>query len=63
VTVKSGAEVYKAQEESEDMYASIDRVYDKLERQIRKAKGTVLARKRAAGDERRMRQRGGEGRG
>ncbi len=57
VTVKSGGEVYKARDTSEDMYASLDKVYDKLERQIRKAKGTVLARKRAAGDERRTRRR------
>jgi putative sigma-54 modulation protein len=53
VTLKSGPDVYKGREESEDMYASIDRVYDKLERQIRKSKGTQRARKRAAGDERR----------
>ena len=53
VTLKSGGDVYKGREESEDMYASIDRVYDKLERQIRKSKGTSRARKRGAGDERR----------
>jgi putative sigma-54 modulation protein len=35
VDLHSGSEHYHAHEESEDMYASIDKVIDKLERQIR----------------------------
>lgn len=35
VDLHAGGEHYHAHEESEDMYASIDRVVDKLERQIR----------------------------
>jgi len=37
VDVHSGAEHYHAKEESEDMYASIDKVIDKIEAQIRGA--------------------------
>jgi putative sigma-54 modulation protein len=37
VEVHSGAEHYHAKEESEDMYASIDKVVDKLEAQVRAA--------------------------
>jgi putative sigma-54 modulation protein len=36
--VHAGGEHYHAHESSEDMYASIDRLIDKLERQIRAAK-------------------------
>ena len=35
VDLQSGGKHYHAHEESEDMYASIDKVIDKLERQIR----------------------------
>ena len=35
VDLQSGGQHYHAHEESEDMYASIDKVIDKLERQIR----------------------------
>jgi putative sigma-54 modulation protein len=35
VDVHAGSDHFHAREESEDMYASIDRVIDKLERQIR----------------------------
>jgi putative sigma-54 modulation protein len=35
VDLHSGGQHYHAHEESEDMYASIDKVIDKLERQIR----------------------------
>lgn len=37
VDLHSGGEHYHAHEASEDMYASIDKVVDKLERQIREA--------------------------
>lgn len=48
VTINSGGQVYKGREESDDMYTSIDRVIDKLERQIDKTKGRIQA-KRTAG--------------
>ena len=37
--VSAGGEHYHAHEQSEDMYASIDKVVDKLERQVRAARG------------------------
>ncbi len=40
VDLHSGSEHYHAHEESEDMYASIDKVVDKLERQIRDGHAT-----------------------
>jgi putative sigma-54 modulation protein len=46
VGVSSGSAHFHATERSEDMYASIDMVLDKLERQIRAAKGAVMAKKR-----------------
>jgi len=44
--VSSGGEHYEASEVTEDMYMSIDRVLDKLERQIRGTKGVALSKKR-----------------
>ncbi len=44
--ISSGSSHFHATERSEDMYASIDMVIDKLERQIRTAKGTTIAKKR-----------------
>ena len=44
--ISSGSEHLEAHEVSDDMYASIDQVMDKLERQIRGAKGTARARRR-----------------
>ena len=44
--ISSGADHYQGKEQSEDMYASIDKVVDKLERQIRAAKGASVAKKR-----------------
>lgn len=38
VNIKAGADVYRAQEEHEDMYAAIDELVDVLQRQIRKKK-------------------------
>jgi putative sigma-54 modulation protein len=43
--ISSGGEHLEAHEVSDDMYASIDRVLDKLERQIRGSKGTARARR------------------
>lgn len=41
VDLQSGGQHYHASESSEDMYASIDKVVDKLERQIRDGHGTA----------------------
>lgn len=49
VTVAADAHRYAAHEESEDMYASIDLVMDKLDRQIRDAKAAEVDRKRHGG--------------
>jgi putative sigma-54 modulation protein len=46
VNVSSGGSHFHATERSADMYASIDMVHDKLERQIRGAKGATMAKKR-----------------
>ncbi|MBN1607961.1 MAG: ribosome-associated translation inhibitor RaiA [Polyangiaceae bacterium] len=46
--VSSGGERLEATEASEDIYASIDRVVAKLERQIRGTKGAQQARKRGS---------------
>jgi putative sigma-54 modulation protein len=47
--ISSGGDRYEAHEVTEDMYASIDRVMDKLERQIRGTKGAAQAKKRRGG--------------
>jgi putative sigma-54 modulation protein len=46
VRMSSGSTHFQGHERSEDMYASIDMVHDKLERQIRAAKGAIVAKKR-----------------
>ena len=48
VRISSGADHFHGREQSEDMYASIDMVVDKLERQIRSGKGHSAANKRGA---------------
>jgi putative sigma-54 modulation protein len=48
VDVHAGHDHFHAHETSEDMYASIDKVIDKIERQIVSAKGSVTARKKGA---------------
>jgi ribosome hibernation promoting factor len=48
VRMSAGGEHYHGKEQSEDMYASIDKVVDKLERQIRSGKGQSVAKKRGA---------------
>ena len=42
VDLHSGGQHYHAHETSEDMYASIDKVLDKLERQIRSVKESTI---------------------
>ncbi|MFT3775768.1 MAG: ribosome-associated translation inhibitor RaiA [Minicystis sp.] len=46
VTINAGGGHFHATERSEDMYASIDMVLDKLERQIQHQKGATMAKKR-----------------
>lgn len=46
VDLHSGGQQFHAHESSEDMYASIDKVIDKLERQIRD--GNAMQRKKGA---------------
>jgi putative sigma-54 modulation protein len=48
VEIHSGPAHFHAHETSEDMYASIDKVIDKIERQILSAKESVGARKKGA---------------
>jgi putative sigma-54 modulation protein len=48
--ISSGGEHFEAREATEDMYASIDRVTEKLERQIRGTHGAATAKKRRSGD-------------
>lgn len=50
IRISSGGAHLEAKETSEDMYASIDKVIDKLERQIRGTKGAALSKKRRSGD-------------
>ncbi len=44
VRISAGSDHYHGTERSEDMYASIDKVIDKLERQIRSGKGALKKR-------------------
>ena len=48
--ISSGGAHLEAKESSDDMYASIDKVISKLERQIRGTKGAALSKKRRSGD-------------
>ena len=48
VEIHSGPSRFHAHETSEDMYASIDKVIDKIERQILSAKEHVTGRKKGA---------------
>ena len=47
--ISSGSEHFEAREETDDMYASIDRVMEKLERQISGSHGAAQAKKRRGG--------------
>lgn len=44
--ISSGSEHHEAKEATSDMYTAIDRVIDKLERQIGGAKGQAVSRRR-----------------
>jgi putative sigma-54 modulation protein len=48
--ISSGDAHLEAKEVSDDMYTSISRVIDKLESQIRGAKGAAQSKKRRSGD-------------
>jgi putative sigma-54 modulation protein len=48
VRIQSGPATYHAADKNHDMYASIDLVLDKLERQIRAYKGANVAKKHGA---------------
>jgi len=48
VNISSGEQHFHAKEKSADMYASIDAVVDKLDRQIQAQKGANIAKKRGA---------------
>ena len=48
VTLVSGKKRYEAKEESADMYASLDLVMDKLDRQLKRDKSAQTTRKRGA---------------
>ena len=50
VQLASGKEHIEAKDSGEELYASIDLVVDKLERQINESKGGKIARSRRAGD-------------
>jgi putative sigma-54 modulation protein len=49
VSVTADGHRYSAREESEDMYASIDLVMDKIDRQVRDTKATTTNKKRHSG--------------
>ncbi|MFO0693048.1 MAG: ribosome-associated translation inhibitor RaiA [Polyangiales bacterium] len=49
ISLQSNGRRYAAHDQSEDMYASIDRVMDKIDRQVRDAKATTTTRKRHSG--------------
>src|SRR5262245_29328850 len=42
VSMSAGSTHFHATERSQDMYASIDMIHDKLERQIRNVKGSIV---------------------
>ncbi len=48
VNLQAGGSHYHAHDTSEDMYASIDKVIDKLERQIRQGKSSQKGKERAS---------------
>lgn len=50
IQLSSGSEHLEAKEASSDMYASIDRCIDKLERQINSSKGAHESKRRRSGD-------------
>ncbi|MEN9580596.1 MAG: hypothetical protein RJA70_3605 [Pseudomonadota bacterium] len=50
VQLSSGSEHVEAKETSDDMYAAIDKVLDKLERQINHQKGAHESKRRRGGE-------------
>jgi putative sigma-54 modulation protein len=58
--ISSGGAHLEAKEVSDDMYASIDKVIDKLERQIRVTKGAAQSKKRRGSATVRMTEAGEE---
>lgn len=50
IQISAGGDHIEAREETEDMYVSIDRAIDKLERQVRGNKGAAQAKKRRSGE-------------
>ncbi len=48
VTINASGRTYKGHEETDDMYASLDKVMDKIERQIDKSKGRARASRSSA---------------
>ena len=48
VDIHAGHDHFHAHETSEDMYASIDKVTDKIERQVLSAKESIRARRKGA---------------
>lgn len=48
VTITASGQTYKGSEETDDMYMSIDKVMDKIERQIDKSKGRARASRTSA---------------
>ncbi len=50
VRVSSGQEHHEARETNDDLYAAIDKVIDKLERQIDATKGAMDAKRRRSGE-------------
>ena len=49
VHIHSGGSHFHGSERSEDMYASIDRMIDKIERQVRSEKGANITKKKRGG--------------
>ncbi len=51
ITIHSGTYVLRGREKSEDMYASIDQVVEKLESQVKRFKGKLIERSHQPRDE------------
>ncbi|MCP4604385.1 MAG: ribosome-associated translation inhibitor RaiA [Proteobacteria bacterium] len=51
VTINTKGHTYKGHEETDDMFTSLDRVMDKIERQIDKSKGRARASRLSAPNE------------
>ena len=49
ILIRAGRHLIQAEEETNEMYAAVDRVVDKLERQIKKYRGKLINHHKAAG--------------